>query len=248
MLTMHQDQERSMSMERQPAPRAKALLEALLRRNQHSLGLTNTAVDALVQRAQLTYWDAGRMIFSPGEETGMVHFLVAGTAKIIAAADGSPMTLCYAKPGRFLSAAAYADVPEAHWFGAVAHQPAIVAILSVDSMQQVIAQLPPNLGIGFGGRRMRSLVRLLYGKCQMLRLPLQERIAAELGLLAQEFGETVGERVMINLPLTHEDLSDLVAATRCSVTRALGELKRMGVVDLVGHRFLLCGAASRSAA
>jgi CRP/FNR family cyclic AMP-dependent transcriptional regulator len=59
--------------------------------------------------------------------------------------------------------------------------------------------------------------------------------------LADRWGRVRSEGVWLPLALTHTVLADLVAARRPTVTTALTELVRQGLVRAVGEGWLLCG-------
>ena len=46
----------------------------------------------------------------------------------------------------------------------------------------------------------------------------------------------VNGKVIIPMKLTHEELADMTGVTRETVTRALKELRRDGIIDLDGNR------------
>lgn len=59
--------------------------------------------------------------------------------------------------------------------------------------------------------------------------------------LADRWGTVHQDGVHVRLQMTHEMLSDLVAARRPTVTKALGELGQRGAVIWTGHDWLLPG-------
>ncbi len=61
------------------------------------------------------------------------------------------------------------------------------------------------------------------------------RIARLIVHMGETYGRPVTEGILIDVPLSHSDLAELVAAAEPSVQRALAELKRSGAVT-VGYR------------
>ncbi len=61
--------------------------------------------------------------------------------------------------------------------------------------------------------------------------------------LADRFGEVHGDWIHVDVPLTHNLLSELVAARRPSVTTALSNLSELGVLRRDGEEWLLRGPA-----
>jgi len=59
---------------------------------------------------------------------------------------------------------------------------------------------------------------------------LDGRLLGVLSVLAEQFGRPYSRGVLIDVRLTHDQLASATAATRATVTRALGQLRRRGAV------------------
>ena len=70
---------------------------------------------------------------------------------------------------------------------------------------------------------------------------LEERLYAVLTTVAREHGRRTEAGLVIEFPLTHEELSFLVGAHRVSVTKALKSLGEAGKVIREGRRLILPG-------
>ena len=66
-----------------------------------------------------------------------------------------------------------------------------------------------------------------------------ERVRRQLLELAREHGRVCRDGIRIDLPLTHELISDMVGCARESVTRAFDELQRAGFVERRGASYRL---------
>ncbi len=64
---------------------------------------------------------------------------------------------------------------------------------------------------------------------------IARRILGIVQLLAEGFGVPHAPGTLVDLRLTHGQLAAAVGATRSTVTRALGELRRAGQIDSIGH-------------
>ena len=61
-----------------------------------------------------------------------------------------------------------------------------------------------------------------------------------LGWLAQKFGREMNKGQLIDVRLTHQDLADLLASSRVTITRTLSQLEQQGVIQRHPlHRILL---------
>lgn len=92
---------------------------------------------------------------------------------------------------------------------------------------------PPT--VEFAGKLRRSLGWLGGWSAMQVRLQVEDRITGILSLLAERFGRpSQPEWALIDMRLTHQSLADAVCATRPTVTRALQEMERKGIIRVVG--------------
>lgn len=68
-----------------------------------------------------------------------------------------------------------------------------------------------------------------------------ERVVHLIGRLCTQYGKPDGEALCIDLPITHQEMGEMIGATRQSVTSAVSELRRKGFVSMRGRR--ICVAA-----
>lgn len=118
-------------------------------------------------------------------------------------------------------------------------EPSRVAVLDERFMRQ-LAQFPLLAGRLFGravGRSRQLIVNLAI--VHQARVDI--RLHMLLWHLAGRWGRVRSDGVLVPLRLTHMILSDLVAARRPTVTSALSELARRGVVLPIEEGWLLCG-------
>jgi CRP-like cAMP-binding protein len=84
--------------------------------------------------------------------------------------------------------------------------------------------------------RLRDRLRSLEAWAAMQARPsLERRLLGILWLLAGQFGRPTGQGVRIEVGITHHQLASAVGATRSTVTRLLGRLRRRGLLIAVRH-------------
>ena len=62
------------------------------------------------------------------------------------------------------------------------------------------------------------------------------RIAKLILRLSARYGTRVGKEVFLNIPLTHQEIADMVGTSRQTVTTVLSTLKRQGVLSIDNRR------------
>ncbi len=71
--------------------------------------------------------------------------------------------------------------------------------------------------------------------------PMQQRLLKVLTFLGKKFGHSVSQGLLIDLRLTHQELADLIGATRVTVTRILSQLEHDGLISRPRrHLIILC--------
>jgi CRP-like cAMP-binding protein len=96
---------------------------------------------------------------------------------------------------------------------------------------------------GFADRLRERLRSLEDWAAMQARPSIERRLLGILSLLAEQFGRPTSEGVQIGVAITHTQLASAVGATRSTVTRLLGRLRRRGLLIAVrqgrGERYCL---------
>jgi CRP-like cAMP-binding protein len=96
---------------------------------------------------------------------------------------------------------------------------------------------------GFADRLRERLRSLEAWAAMQARPSLERRLLGLLSLLAEQFGRPTSEGVRIEVGITQHQLASAVGATRSTVTRLLGRLRRRGLLIAVrqgrGERYCL---------
>jgi hypothetical protein len=116
-------------------------------------------------------------------------------------------------------------------------EPVRVAIL--DERFARVACRWPQLMAGLVSRTLRRSrwMTIMLGISNLTRV--DERVVTVMWHLADRWGHVTPDGVVVPVPLTHEMIGKLVGAHRPSVTSALGELNRKGVLERRDDGWLL---------
>jgi CRP/FNR family transcriptional regulator len=218
-----------------PKERFRTLLTDVGRR----MGLGAAATDQLVRSAQLGRWNKGQSIFSPEDTADFVNFLVSGVVKVSCPSGAGTVCVQLIRPGQFFGLNWYADKGQPRLFSASAFTDATVAIITNEMMAELVAASPPPGVLQIVSFSWRVLSRLLYEKCSLLGLRLDERLIHELAVLARDFGCETDDGVLLDLPLTHADLAEFALGSRANVARVMKRCERSGLIGKDGRRIIL---------
>ncbi len=218
-------------------------LRQLLMQRARPLGLTTTALEALLQAAELGRWPAGDEIVTSERDRERVAFVVVGAAKVVCETPrGKRVTVCFVPPGQFIAGDWFADAAASSApLRAYAHDPlgTIVATWTPRVLLDVLIALSPPYAMQFVATASRAAVDLLRHKCHLLGLCLRDRVLAVLTTLARDFGRPHPDGVCIELRLTHHDVASAAVGSRANVTRALEELRAARLVAVERHRLVV---------
>lgn len=142
-------------------------------------------------------------------------------AQVVTHSDGAEVLLGLHGPGQWLTP----HPTDSCYLSLQAHTDVELAIFSWQQALQLPA-LPTHL-------RARLWQQEAWAAMQA-RPHLDERILGILTLLAEQFGRPIAQGLLVDVRLTHAQLATAVGATRATVTRLLGELRRRHLISTVG--------------
>lgn len=178
----------------------------------------------------------------PAEKAESVFLLATGLAKVShLIGDGKESILAFVEPGELFGELAILDGQQQdEFFEAV--EASTVVMIPTEEMHRLIAErtdvaLAVTKIIGLRRRRVERRLKNLFF------LSIRERLIHLLLDLAEQFGRQVEEGVRIRLKLSHQDLANLIGATRETVTATLGRLKLEGSIHNTRCNIVLTNSA-----
>lgn len=203
------------------------------------MGLGPDAINQLVHQAQLGHWRRHSLIFGAEDRSDLVNFLVAGAVKVSCPTPEGPVCVQMIRPGQFFGLNWYPEPNQPRQFTATAFADSVVATVTSETMARIIANAPPRTVLQMLTYSWRALSGLLYEKCCLLSLDLEQRLLHELSILARDFGQPSPAGTVIDLALTHADLAEIALGSRANVARITKRFEREGRLARDGKRFVL---------
>jgi CRP-like cAMP-binding protein len=169
------------------------------------------------------------VIYFPGEAGESVLVLARGRVKIKAVTpDGRESILAFISEGEIFGELALLDDSARNEFAEAVEASQVLAVPRDDVLWLMSRR--PDIALhvtklfGFRLRRIENRLR------NILFRSTRERVAALLLELVDTHGQKDAEGWEIRARLSHQDLANLIGATRESVTVTLGQLQREGVL------------------
>jgi len=178
-------------------------------------------------------------ICSLGSSNFEVYILVAGRVKIFElTADGKEVILWFCTAGELFGIADALTVNEIGTRRINARSCGYTELLSVnypDFLQFVKdnpkVALPLLQLLSF---RLREISEVLS---DVTSVDVASRVVKLLHRLGERYGRRVENGIFLELPVTHQEMADMIGASRQTVTTVLGDLKRRGHIQME-HRTL----------
>ncbi len=178
-------------------------------------------------------------IYARKDSSSSLYILLRGVAKLSGLNKADQLVLM-------------ALIPPGETFGISAVLPETVHKFQCDAFTDcVVARIEPQqfveimLGAALSdfqmvmGMLISPLQELLTRYSMMLRLAVKDRLLTAFAELGSKFGTRHERGTLLNMPLTHQDLADLVGATRPIITLQLKDLERDGAIIRERRRLVL---------
>jgi CRP-like cAMP-binding protein len=205
--------------------------------------LSDAETKRLLHASTSREFGRGATVFEPVANPRSVYLLERGLVRIYRlSAKGDEATLGYVRPGEvFGELGAFSDQPRESFAQAV--RPSRVLRVPREDLRHVLdghprVALSVTTQIGNRFKRIESRVESLVFR------NLRSRVSHILLELAEDFGREDEGRIVIDLPLSQQDVATLVGATRQSVNLCLRELREASLVSYRNRRFTLSDPAA----
>lgn len=180
----------------------------------------------------------GDFVFRAGGPGKSVYFLRSGRVKIFQpSAPGREVILWFCLPGEIFGLAEVAR-GGGRSVSAMACEPCEVLCVPQEQFKSFVETWPriAMLSMQVLSSRLRVLGDM---HANLVSDDADTRIAKLILRLAARHGVRRGNELWLSLPLTHQEIADMVGATRQTVTSCLGNLKRRGVLAIDNHRLVI---------
>jgi CRP/FNR family transcriptional regulator, cyclic AMP receptor protein len=187
------------------------------------------------------HYDAGVALFHEGDDAGSVIVLLAGRAKLtVPLSSDREVIVAVRGPGDLLGElAALVDAPRSATVATI--EPVEALIVSGSAFA---AFLDRNARVGLVILRLVA-ERLLYADLQQAQFATHDvvgRVAHRLVELTDRFGVETGDGIVLDVPLSQEELAGWTGASREAVNKALQVLRSLHMIQTGRRRLTVLDA------
>lgn len=208
----------------------KALSPSVLQGMELFAGLDPDILAQVVRRARTRRIAKGATIFSQGEPALACHALIDGQVKITQrSGDGRNVTMRYIGPGEVFGAMGV-FAGGSYLANAVAVSDCVEIRWPAQAVTELM-QSHPNIALNALSMVARRLQAMQTRTHELVVEPAEQRIARALLRLARQAGRASPRGIAIGFPLSRRDLAEITGATHFTVSRALSEWQKLGIVE-----------------
>ncbi len=212
--------------------------EQALKRSPLFAGLARPDLERITKLARSRVFTEGDVLFRRDDPPGPVYVIKTGRIKIeVSSLDGKETLLAYLSPGDCFGEMGALD-ELARSADAVAIERTETLYFGKEDFVSIVTGTP-SLALELFrqvGRRLRETNQLV---AELVFFDVQSRVARRLLELGESFGTRTSEGVEIQIPMTQQDLANMVGATREMVNRAISHYRVAGHILQKANRFIL---------
>lgn len=211
----------------------------LLRKVPLFSGLEKEDLSTLASIVSRKEYDKKETLFHQGDPGEEFMILTEGSVKVeLMNSEGKELTLTILTPFQFLGELALLDdVPRSATVVSM-EQSVLLSINKRDFAR--LLESYPRMSIPMLRQLTRRVRVLTDDIASMAFLDSYSRVTRKILNLAEEMGQVGADgHILIDRPLTHQQLANLVGTTRETVTKILNEMKDNGLLDIRRHRITI---------
>ena len=193
-------------------------------------GLPDDAISEINKRFQVEGYTTDEFIYFAGDPTRKLYVVAKGKVKLLRhAPTGQEVILDLLLPGDFfgslpvLGETTHTDTAQAHTAGCVLS-------ITGDDFQEILRQYPSvSLELlEIVSARLLEAREVIH---QLSASPVESRLATTLLKLASKLGKEQDDVLLIQIPLSRQDLADMTGATVETISRLMSQFRKQNLID-----------------
>lgn len=197
--------------------------------------------EELLGLAKVRNYRKGAILFRAGIKGNMVYILESGRVKISQlSTTGREMILWFCLPGELFGLASVPSVGPRLVYAQACTEARVHCIARADFLNFIRG----NANVS--GELINLLLGRLYVLCDALLNASSEctedRLLRLLSRLRHQYGRPVGDELCLDIPLTQQEIADMIGSSRQTVSVLLNRMKQRGSIRVAQRRLFLRSA------
>lgn len=209
-------------------------------------GLTPTEIDTVLAESFVRHITAGSCFFHQGELADISYVLTAGRVKLSSLSpEGQQVIMDILQPGNGLGVIVVLGGMK-YPVSAEALQDSTALAWQYDTMTNLIRQYPQIAlnGLKMLGHRF-TLLQDRFHDVSTRRV--EQRVARALVRLVHQLGKPIIEGILLDLPLSREELAQMTGTNSFNTSRILSKWEHADIIQTSRKRIIICDVPALTA-
>lgn len=200
--------------------------------------MSDSDLDQIINKMLVKQFKKNETILYEEDTNEFMYIILMGKVKVIRTTeDGKEIILAIHQSGSFFGEMSLIDGKTAP-ASIIATEDSLIAIISkkdffaiIFAQHKVVSNLLQILC---------SRLRKSWDTIQLLNFNnATQRTKTMFLMLSEEYGEKTSEGTILNIKLTHQDISDMTGLTRETVTRVIDKLQKNEEISILKNKYIL---------
>ena len=193
----------------------------------------------VAEQTKMKEWGKGQYVYFPEDPSTSIFFLKKGRIKIGSySEDGRESIRAVINPGEIFGELALVGEDKRNDFAQALDDGVLICAMSMKDMESLM-ESNNKLSIKVTKLMGLKLRRTETKLNDLLFKDARSRIVEFVKVMAIEQGKKIGDEIMVKHPFTHQDIANLTASSRQTVTTVLNELKEKNLLYMERKKFLI---------
>lgn len=211
---------------------SKETFSAIVRQSSLFRTIHGAHFSQLMENGILRSVEEGAFFFMQGDSATHVYVLCQGRARLLQyTPSGQQITLRLVTPGQTFGGIALIQPASGYPVTAQAIEDS-TAIGWETQFLQKLAEKEPSIALNAMELMHHYIIELQEREQALIAERVEQRIARTLLKLASQCGRKIEQGILIDFPITRQEIAEMCGTTLFTVSRTLNEWERKGLLDL----------------
>lgn len=211
----------------------------ILRQSSLFSGVSNELLKTIFKHSTKRTVEVDSYFFMQGDKASHAYVLIEGLVKMLQVTpDGHQIALRIMTPGQTFGGIALIDPPEGYPASALAMEDSAALAWDTRTLRELVSK-EPAISINTMQIMHRYIQELQERQRALVSQRVEQRIARTLLKLAAQSGKKTETGVLIDMPLTRQDVAEMSGTTLYTVSRTLKEWERNGILETGREKVLI---------
>ncbi len=191
----------------------------------------------IVELTRSKYYKRGEMLFCEGDPLNSIYLICFGQVWLTKTSEaGKEIILDILDPGDIMGENTFLEDLECN-INARAEQDTMICVCDTNDFYELLKN--PDIAVKLIKRLSGKINQYSNNIADLSFYDVRERVLNLLVRLSEKYGEEREKGSFINLYISHDEIAQMVNASRVMVTNVIKTLREDGYIEVIDRKFLL---------